>query len=120
MAESRRQKKVAAEVQRVISEVLQRKGSNYYGSRPFVTVTDVAITPDLLESKIYLSVYNLDSPDLVINALNKNVHEVRHELSLKMRHQLRRMPELKFCADQTAEDAQRIEDLLKGLNQDEP
>ena len=115
MAESRRQKKVAAEVQRAVSEVLQRKGSNFYGSKAFVTVTGTTITPDLLEAKIYLSVYNLDNPELVINALNQHVHEVKRELGLKMRHQLRRMPELHFLADQTAEEAQRIDDLLKGL-----
>ncbi len=116
MAESRRQKKVAAEFHRAISDLLQRTGSNYYGSRAFVTITEVTVSPDLLNCKIYLSVYNVEEPKLVIAALSENIHEIRHELGKKLRHQVRRIPEIEFFQDDTASKAQNIDDLLKGLD----
>lgn len=96
----------------VISEVFQKHGANYYGGA-FVTVTAVKVTPDLLEARFYLSIYNMDDKQAVVNNIQKHASDIRKHLGNKVKNHMRRVPELSFFLDDTLEDAFRIEEILR-------
>lgn len=114
--ESRRQKKVAQLIQETLSEIFQKYGSNYY-HHAFVTITSVNVTPDLLTAKVYLSVYNVADQDKhdIMDKITSHASEIRKQLGMKVRHQLRRVPELFFRLDNTLDEALKIEALLKDI-----
>ncbi len=113
--ESRRQMKVASLLQETLSEIFQKHGSTYYGSA-FVTITEVDITPDLLVAKIYVSIYNVQDKQKVLEEMKSQVHEIRKHLGNKMRHHLRRIPELLFYLDESLDNAIRINELLRDID----
>jgi len=113
--ESRRQKKVSGEIQKTISDVFQRHGVSYYG-KAFVTITGVAITPDLSVARIYLSVYNVENKQDIILAINRHLHDINKRVHQKIRNTLRKMPELEFFIDDSLDQAMRINQIFKDID----
>jgi ribosome-binding factor A len=48
-----------------------------------------------------------------IDILNSNTNMYRKELSKRLRHQLRKMPEIIFCLDDSLDYIDNIDNLLK-------
>ena len=115
--ETRRQKKVNSLLQETLSEIFQKYGPEFFGSA-FVTITEVSITPDLLTAKIFISIFNVKDKDAVIDQIRSHTHEIRKRVGNKMRHHLRRIPELLFYLDESLDNAIRIEELLKDIKKE--
>ena len=96
--ETKRQKQVGELLRRQFSMVLQDEGSYIY-EKALVTVTRINISPDLLNAKVYLSVFNTDNKQEVMMSIQENNFRLRHALSSKVGKQLRRLPELQFFLD---------------------
>ncbi len=80
----------------------------------FVTVTDVEISTDLKVARIYVSVFGDQAKQQeAISRLQGVRPKFRHLLA--QRSSLRRMPELEFHLDRTAEQAISIEKKLREL-----
>ncbi len=78
----------------------------------FVTVTEVRMTSDLREARIYVSVMGDDQQQSdSLKALEAAAGFLRRELSHRM--QLRRVPSLRFELDHSSVYAERIEKLLR-------
>ena len=114
----RRQQKVGSLLKETLSEIFQVHGASYYG-RAFVTITEVAVTPDLLTAKIYVSVYNVKEKEKTLDEIKSQAHEIRRHLGNKLRFHLRRIPELLFYLDESLDNALRINELLKGMEKPE-
>lgn len=110
----RRQQKVASLLQEEMSQIFQVHGGSYYG-RAFVTITEVKMTPDLLVAKIYLSIFNVQDKEKTLEAIREQAPEIRRHLGNKMRHHLRRIPELLFYLDESLDNALRINELLRDI-----
>ncbi len=78
-----------------------------------VTVTEVRVSPDLGYARVYFSVFPFARAEEIMAALNDNIRQIRGTLGRRMRNQLRIIPELTFVLDETAEQIQKIDDLLK-------
>jgi ribosome-binding factor A len=78
-----------------------------------LTVTKVRVTADLSLAKTYVSVFPSAGSDSVIRDLNLNMGQVRHQLAQKIRHQVRKIPELKFFLDDSMDYIENIDNLLK-------
>jgi ribosome-binding factor A len=114
--ETKRQKQVAQVVKRNIGIVLQQEGSYIYGSATLVTVTDVKMSPDFNIAKIYLSVYNREDKEAVINELEANVFRLRQALAHRIKRHVRRIPEIQFYIDETLDEMYRLNELFKNLD----
>ena len=57
MNEGKRQKQIAGLIQEEINAIFQRLGLNMVDGG-MVSISSVKVTPDLLEARIYLSVFN--------------------------------------------------------------
>lgn len=81
----------------------------------FATVTRVDLTPDLRSAHIWVSVPGeKEDQEKTLEGLLSATGYLRHELSLRLR--LRRVPELAFVLDHSAEDVLRVESLLDQAN----
>ena len=77
-----------------------------------VTVTEVRVTPDLKQARIFISVLGSEAEQAATLAgLAAASGYVRRELGQRL--QLRRGPEIHFVLDRSEEYGQRIEDLLR-------
>jgi ribosome-binding factor A len=117
MQEGKRQKQVAGVIQEEMNSIFQRMGLTMVDGG-MVSISNVKLTPDLLEARIYLSLYQVGSAEKVIRYFEERKPEIKRELSSRVKHQLRRMPELKFFHDDTLDQVFRIEEIFRKINED--
>jgi ribosome-binding factor A len=84
-----------------------------------VSISSVKITPDLLETRVYLSIYNAADNKAVLKKIEERAWEIKKELNARIKHQLRRMPELKFFLDDTLDQVFKMEELFRQIKKDE-
>ena len=115
--ETPRQKKIGTVLQQEIAALLQnaiRKGNV---SNLMISVTKVNVTSDLSIAKVYLSIFPNNLASSYFENLKENKSQLRHDLSQKMKNQLRRIPELHFYLDDSLDYIEAIEkELDKGEN----
>ena len=115
--ETPRQKKIGTVLQQEIAALLQnaiRKGNV---SNLMISVTKVNVTSDLSIAKVYLSIFPNNLASSYFENLKENKSQLRHDLSQKMKNQLRRIPELHFYLDDSLDYIEAIEkELNKGEN----
>lgn len=116
MEETHRQKKISGILQEDISTVIHDILRKNAVANLIVSVTKVTVTPDLGYAKAYLSVFPADKATAIVKELVKMTAEIRYEVAAKVRHQLRRMPELQFFNDDSLEYMDAIDRELRGEN----
>lgn len=111
-----RTERLSSVIQKDLGSILQK---NYQPSGTFITVTRVRMTEDLSIAKIYLSVF---SPNRDVQPIYKYIDEhqdeIRYELASKIKNQVRRIPELLFYEDDTAEYVNKMEKLFEKAKSD--
>lgn len=107
-----RRQKVARQIQKDLGEIFRSKGMAAYGGA-MITVSEVRMTPDLSEARVFLSIFPSDKSEAVIQQVDHENKAIRGELGNRVRHQLRIVPELKFFPDDTLDQLARIDELLK-------
>jgi ribosome-binding factor A len=111
MASVRRREKVAEQIHKEVSNLLQFEIKD--PRIGFVTVTGVEVNNDLTTAKIFVSIFTEDEAE-VIAGLNSAVPFIRRTLGRLLR--LRYTPELLFEVDHSLEYAQHIETLLNDID----
>jgi ribosome-binding factor A len=107
---SRRTEQVADLIKEVLSELLEREVKD--PQMGFVTLTDVEVTPDLRNARVYFSVLGDEAAVQESQAaLERAAGFLRRELSRRLT--IRYVPELHFVLDRSVERSQRIADLLR-------
>jgi ribosome-binding factor A len=113
MADKRKQGQVAERIKQIVSTLLQFEAKDPRLAE--VTVVDAEIDRELMYATLYVRAFGGEEVrDEVMAALHGAVGFLRHEVGERMA--LRRVPELRFEWDETAEYAARIEDLLDSLD----
>ena len=109
--ETNRQKKIARLLQKDLGEIIQTEGRNWFPNT-MLTVTKVQVTSDLSIARVYVSVFGSESSG-VIKQLSMQTKEIRKQLGIRVKNQLRHVPELKFFVDDSLDYIERIEKLLR-------
>lgn len=117
MEEGKRQKQVGGLLLEELNPIFNRLGLNMIDGG-MVSISGVKLTPDLLEARIYLSFFKVLQPALALKTIEDRSWEIKKELTAKVKHQLRRMPELKFFADDTLEHVFHMEEIFKKINEE--
>ena len=110
--ESTRQKKVSRQLLKDLSEIFHLYGRDLIGTS-FVSVTVVRVSADLSIARVYISLFGTDDKDQVMDRMNNQAYAIRKKLGMRIRNQMRKVPELKFFLDDSVDYSQQIEDLLK-------
>jgi ribosome-binding factor A len=83
----------------------------------WITVTDVRLSKDLSVAKVYYAVVEPNlTRERAKRALEENLRELRAYLGRNLH--LKQTPELRFTFDETLENAEHIEDLLRSLHKE--
>ncbi|HSN59470.1 MAG TPA: 30S ribosome-binding factor RbfA [Ferruginibacter sp.] len=119
MLEGKRQKQVAAVLEKDLNEIFQRLGLSMIDGG-MVSIASVKITPDLFEARIYLSFFKVKDPVTALKHIEEKSWEIKKELTARVRHQLRSMPQLSFYIDDTLEYVDKMEQLFKEIKKTPP
>lgn len=117
MEEGKRQKQVAGLLQEELNPIFRRLNLHMLDGG-MVSIAGVKVTPDLLEARIYVSLFQVQQPALALKHIEERAWEIKKELTAKVKHQLRRMPELKYFLDDTLDHVFKMEDLFKQINEE--
>lgn len=118
MKEGKRQKQVGSLINKEINDILQRLGLSMIDGG-MVSVSAVRITPDLLEARIYLSFFKIEDTKAALKKIEDRGWEIKKELANRIKLQLRRIPEIKYFADDTLDHVFKMEDLFKKIRDEE-
>ena len=82
MEESKRQRQVAKQVMEELSDIFQREGYNIIDGG-MVSISKVAMTPDLLEARVYLSLFQIKDPANLLHQIKEKGWEFRKALGVR-------------------------------------
>lgn len=119
MQENKRQKQIGGLINEELAGIFQRLGLNIIDGG-MVSISSVKITPDLLEARVYLSIFNASDTKSALKKIEDRGWEIKKELAARVKHQLRRIPELKYFLDDTLDHVFKMEELFKQIKSDEP
>lgn len=115
MQESKRQKQIAGLLNEELNDIFRRLGLNMVDGG-MVSITNVKITPDLLEARVYLSLFQVKDDKATMKKIEDRGWDVKRELASRVKQQLRRMPELKYFLDDTLDHVFKMEELFKQIS----
>lgn len=116
--ETTRQSKIARLIQKELSEIFRLETSKIRGT--LVSVSVVRVSSDLSVARAYLSVFPSDKAAEVVKAVNENSKGIRYDLSQRLRHQLRKTPELTFFVDDSLDYIDNIDNILNKDKEEHP
>lgn len=112
MMYSKRQNKVSRLLQKELADIFQKE----YSGRAFITVTVVRISPDLSYAKVYLSIMEgtgkFAKDGEVSDKIMIQTKEIRRRLAVRIKNQVRIIPDLKFFIDDSLDYEENIERLI--------
>jgi ribosome-binding factor A len=117
MEEGKRQKQVAGVIHEELTTIFTKLSLNIVDGG-LVSIASVKITPDLLEARIYLSVFQAKNNSAVLQKIEDRAHEIKRELASRVKHQLRRIPEIKYFLDDTLDHVFKMEELFKKIDEE--
>ncbi|HTE09882.1 MAG TPA: 30S ribosome-binding factor RbfA [Chitinophagaceae bacterium] len=117
MEEGKRQKQVAGLLHEYITDIFQRLGLSMLNGG-MVSVSSVKITPDLLEARIYLSFFQVKDIEAAMKKIDDRAWEIKKEMVTRVKHQLRRIPEMRYFTDDTLDNVFKMEELFKKINEE--
>jgi ribosome-binding factor A len=110
-----RSNRVSEQMKKELSDIISKKIKDPRVG--FVTVTDVRVTGDLQQAKVYISVLgNEQQKKDTLVGLAKAKGFIRSEIGKRIR--LRKTPEIMFELDQVLDYGNRIEHLLREVSED--
>lgn len=109
---STRQNKIERLLQRDLGDIFQKGTSTLFKGK-MITVTKVRVSPDLSVARVYLSLFPVDDKKEFIDYINGMEGQIRYDLGKKVRHQLRKVPQLSFFVDDSLDYIENIDNLLK-------
>jgi ribosome-binding factor A len=115
MEEGKRQKQIAGLLHEEMSTIFQRMGLNMIDGG-LVSISSVKVTPDLLEARFYLSLFQVKDTEAALKKIDDRHHEIKKDLAARVRHQLRSIPVLRFFQDDTLDNVFKLEELFKKIN----
>ena len=112
---SQRQLRVGEELRHLISNALHRE--TFYDAvleSNNITVTEVNVSPDLKNAKVFIMPLGGENKIEVLESLNRIKGYIQKLISSEI--QLRQIPRLSFVIDTTFEYANKIDNIIKNIN----
>lgn len=113
MAESIVQKKLSRLIQEELSQMftLSQRGR----LEVMLTVSQTRVTADLSLAKVYISAFPDNKLKETVDDLNERNWEIRHALAGRIKNKVRKIPEVRFYADDSFAEADKINSLIDTL-----
>lgn len=117
MKEGKRQRQVAGVIMEELNDIFRRLNLNMIDGG-MVSISSVKVTPDLLEARIYISLFQAKDAKAVLKKIEDKAWEIKKELAERIKHQLRRIPVMQFYLDDTLDHVFKMEELFKKINEE--
>ncbi len=118
MEEGKRQKQIAGMLQEELTTIFQKLGLSMMDGG-MISISSVKVTPDLLECRIYISLFQVRDVKATMKKIEERAWEIKRDLAAQVKTQLRRIPELRFYHDDTLDHVFKMENLFKEIKKDE-
>jgi len=115
--ESKRQQKFAGVIQQDLAEIFQREAMNFLPNT-LVTITKVRVTPDLAIARVFLSFFNTVDAAASLSTVKAHASEIRYKLGVKIKNQVRVVPQLEFFVDDTNEYVEKMDQLFDQISKE--
>lgn len=103
--------KINEHIRHIIAEILSKSIS--FKAGVLVTVSKTDTSPDLRNSRVFISVFPATEGHYVLTTLKKEMYILQQALNRKLH--MNPIPRIHFSLDTTEEEAQKVEDILKSL-----
>ncbi len=111
-----RAERVASVIKEEVGRLFQRRFT--IEEAGLLTVTDVRVTPDLRQARIYVSIFgDAKRKERSLKLLEEHKSAIRSEIGKAVR--LRLTPEVSFLLDESMDHAMNLEGIFKKIHQDE-
>ena len=117
MEEGKRQRQVASALQEEMNDIFRRLNLNMIDGG-MVSISTIKVTPDLLEARIYISLFQVKDEKAVMKTIDNRAWEIKKELANRVKHSLRRIPVLHFYLDDTLDYVFKMEEVFKKLKEE--
>ena len=115
---SKRLQRVSELIKEELSLIFLHKLRDHAPELGMLTITNVRVTPDLKNAKIYISIFEKEGREEKVVRLNKLKGFIKAELASKIRH-LRHMPDIEFYLDDTLDYVEKMEEIFKKIHEND-
>lgn len=115
MEESKRQKQIAGLIHQEMSAIFQKLGLNIIHNG-MISISNVKVTPDLMEARIYLSFFQIDDHQKMLKTIKDKEIELRKLLAAQIKNQVRKIPVIHYFEDDTLDYVFKMESIFKNLH----
>jgi len=112
--ETNRQKKIGSVLQKDLVDILQGEVRKNGLTNLVISVSKVSVTTDLGVARVYLSVFPQNKAQEILEAVKSNMPLIKHDLSQRVKLQLRKVPNLAFYIDDSLDYIEKIDNALAG------
>ena len=112
--ETNRQKKIGGLIQKDLVDILQGEIRKNGISNLVISVSKVVVTSDLSVATVHLSIFPQEKAAETLAAIKTNTPLIKHDLSQRVKMQLRKVPNLTFYIDDSLDYIEKIDNALKG------
>jgi ribosome-binding factor A len=112
-----RQDKFAKQIQRDLGSIFQQYNHSWFGGN-MLTISGVQVSPDLGHARVYLSLYTVKNRQAAMELVELHAREIRQELARKIRHEVKKVPELVFMLDESLDYLNKMDEIFAQLNKD--
>lgn len=110
--ETNRQKKIGGVIQKDLVDILQGEIRKNNISNLIISVSKVVVTTDLNVATVHLSIFPQEKAVETLAAIKSNAVLIKHDLSQRVKMQLRRVPNLTFFIDDSLDYIEKIDNAL--------
>ena len=110
--ETNRQKKIGGVIQNDLVDILQGEVRKNGISNLIISVSKVVVTSDLSVATVHLSIFPQEKAAETLAAIKSNTKLIKHDLSQRVRLQLRKVPNLTFFIDDSLDYIEKIDNAL--------
>jgi ribosome-binding factor A len=110
--ETNRQKKIGGVIQKDLVDILQGEIRKNGISNLIISVSKVIVTTDLSVATVHLSIFPQEKAAETLVAIRSNTKLIKHDLSQRVRLQLRKVPNLTFFIDDSLDYIEKIDNAL--------
>ena len=123
---SKRIQRVNQLIKKELSQVLLREvdweEGGVFPQKPspkdiLVTITRVDTSPNLRESKVFISTVPENKSRRILEILNRKIYELQQKINRRLK--MRPVPRIKFSKERETAEAGRIEEILEELKKEE-
>lgn len=102
-------------IKKELSQIILREIG--FPKNALVTITRVDSSPNLIQTKVYVSVIPEDKIEDVLEILEKSIYDLQQILNKRLN--MRPVPKIKFVMEKETVEAGRIEELLEEIKKND-